>query len=64
MCQSLFFNKVAGLRPATLLKRDSDRDIFLQVVVYVRLLGQFYTFYFFYDKILQALKSTKSTKRH
>ena len=23
MCQSLFFNKVAGLRPATLLKRDS-----------------------------------------
>ena len=23
LCHSLFFNKVAGLRPATLLKRDS-----------------------------------------
>ena len=24
LCQSLFFDKVAGLRPGTLLKRDSD----------------------------------------
>ena len=24
LCQSLFFNKVAGLRPTTLLKRDSN----------------------------------------
>ena len=29
LCQSLFFNKVAGLRPATLLKRDSGADVFL-----------------------------------
>ena len=29
LCQSLFFNKVAGLGPATLLKRDSGTDIFL-----------------------------------
>ena len=28
LCQSLFFNKVAGLRPATLLKRDSGADVF------------------------------------
>ena len=28
-CQSLFFNKVASLRPATLLKRDSDTCVFL-----------------------------------
>ena len=29
LCQSLFFNKVAGLRPATLLKRDSGTGVFL-----------------------------------
>ena len=36
LCQSLFFNKVSGLRPATLfkkrltlLKRDSGRGVFL-----------------------------------
>ena len=29
LCQSLFLNKVASLRPATLLKRDSGKDIFL-----------------------------------
>ena len=28
-CQSLFFNKVAGLRPATLLKTGSDTFVFL-----------------------------------
>ena len=28
-CQSLFFNKVAGLRPATLLKRNSGTGVFL-----------------------------------
>ena len=28
LCQSLFFNKVADLRPATLLKRDSGTGIF------------------------------------
>ena len=28
-CQSLFFSKVASLRPATLLKRDSRKDVFL-----------------------------------
>ena len=27
--KSLFFNKVAGLRPATLLKRDSGTGVFL-----------------------------------
>ena len=27
LCQSLFFNKVAGLRPATLLKRESRTGI-------------------------------------
>ena len=29
LCQSLFFNKVAGPRPATLLKRDSGTGVFL-----------------------------------
>ena len=29
LCQSLFFNKVTGLRPTTLLKRDSDTDVLL-----------------------------------
>ena len=29
LCQSLFFNNVAGLRPATLLKRDSGTGVFL-----------------------------------
>ena len=33
------------------------------VVVYIRLLASFKLF-FFYDKILQAPKSTKSTKRY
>ena len=28
-CQSLYFNKVAGPRPATLLNRDSGTDVFL-----------------------------------
>ena len=27
LCQSLFFNKVAGLRPATLLKRESGAGV-------------------------------------
>ena len=29
LCQSVFFNKVASLRPATLFKRDSDQGDFL-----------------------------------
>ena len=29
LCWSVFFNKVAGLRPATLLKRDSYTAVFL-----------------------------------
>ena len=29
LCQSLFFNKVAGLRPATLFKKDSGTGFFL-----------------------------------
>ena len=29
MCRNLFFNKVVGLRPATLLKRDSGTGVFL-----------------------------------
>ena len=29
LCWSLFFNKVAGLRPSTLLKRDSNAGVFL-----------------------------------
>ena len=28
LCQSLFFNKIAGLKPATLLKRDSGTGVF------------------------------------
>ena len=28
LCQSLFFNKVAGLRPATLLKKRPGTDVF------------------------------------
>ena len=29
LCQSHFFNKVASLSPATLLKRDSGQGVFL-----------------------------------
>ena len=29
LCQSLLFNKVAGLSPATLLKKDSGTGVFL-----------------------------------
>ena len=29
LCRSHFFNKVAGLQPASLLKRDSGRGLFL-----------------------------------
>ena len=29
-CQSLFFDKIAGLRPATVLKRDSDAGVFCE----------------------------------
>ena len=32
LCHSLFFNKVAGLKPATLLKRDSDTGVFLGIL--------------------------------
>ena len=32
LCQSLFFNKVAGLRPATLFKRDSGTGVFLSTL--------------------------------
>ena len=32
LCQSLFFTKVAGLTPATLLKRDSGTGVFLQIL--------------------------------
>ena len=28
MCRSLFLNKVAGIRPETLLKRDPDTSVF------------------------------------
>ena len=29
LCQSLFFNKVGDIRPATYLKRDSGTGVFL-----------------------------------
>ena len=32
MCQRLFFNKVGDFRLATLLKRDSDTDVFLRIL--------------------------------
>ena len=32
LCGQLLFNKVASFRPATLLKRDSDTDVFLWVL--------------------------------
>ena len=32
LCQSLFFNKVAGLRPAALSKRDSGTGVFLWIL--------------------------------
>ena len=32
LCQSLFFDKVAGLKPATLLKRDSCFSVFLSIL--------------------------------
>ena len=31
LCQGLFYNKVAGLRPPTLLKRDSNTGVFLWI---------------------------------
>ena len=37
MCQSLFFNKVAGMRPATLLKKDTLAQLFS--VNFVKFLG-------------------------
>ena len=36
LCQSFFFNKVAGLRPATLLKRCSDRCFPLNFYKFLR----------------------------
>ena len=32
LCQSLFFNKVAGCGPATLLKRNSGTGVFLRIL--------------------------------
>ena len=32
LCQSVFFNKVAGLRPAILLKKDCDTQVFLWIL--------------------------------
>ena len=32
LCQNLIFNKVAGLRPATLLKRDPGTGVFLWIL--------------------------------
>ena len=32
LCQSLFFNKVAGLRTATLLKKGSGTGVFLSIL--------------------------------
>ena len=32
LCQSIFFNEVAGLRPVTLLKRDSGTGVFLLIL--------------------------------
>ena len=32
LCQSLFFNKVADLRPATLLKKDSGKGAFVKLL--------------------------------
>ena len=32
LCLSIFFNKVAGLSPATLLKKDSDTGAFLWIL--------------------------------
>ena len=32
LCHSLFFNKVTGLRPVTLLKKDPDTDDFLLIL--------------------------------
>ena len=32
LCRSLVFNKIAGLRPATLLKRGSGTGVFLRIL--------------------------------
>ena len=32
LCHSLFFNKIAGLRPAALLKKGSGTGVFLQIL--------------------------------
>ena len=37
LCQSLFFNKVAGLRPTTLLKRDSNTCFPVNFVKFLRI---------------------------
>ena len=33
LCWSLFFNKLAGLSPVTLLKRNSNTDVFLRISI-------------------------------
>ena len=33
LCWSLFFNKIAGLRPKNLLKRDSDTGVFWWILL-------------------------------
>ena len=38
LCQSLFFHKVAALRPATLLKRDSGTDVIFKTTFFTELL--------------------------
>ena len=32
LCQSLFFNKFAGLRPTTLLKKEASKGVFLWIL--------------------------------
>ena len=32
LCQSLLFNRVAGLKPATLVKKDSGTGVFLWIL--------------------------------
>ena len=53
LCQSLFFNKVAGLRPATLLKRDSGADVFLWI------LRNFYEHFFYRTRRMTAYVYSK-----
>ena len=67
LCQSLLFNKVSDLRPTTLLKRNSEADVFLWILQILK--NTFFTeflwttveskyFWFFRAKFCEQVNST------